>query len=133
MRLCIFGSRNIDDEKAFEILLSETIKLNPQSIVTSGDARGVCKLGIMVSKKLSLPCKLHYLNNAKYAQGKYDHRSRDVLAETDFILFLHDGLTKGTKNEIKLAEKMNIPYKYITYKVEDFSFTSNFQLNMFED
>ena len=133
MRLCIFGSRNIDSESAFNILIEETKKLNPESIVTSGDARGVCKLAIMVSKKLSLPCKLHYLNQAKYARGKYDHRSREVLSESDFVLFLHDGFTTGTKNEIKLAEKMNIPYKYINYVQQDFSFDSKFQLDMFED
>ena len=29
------------------------------------------------------------------------------------MLFIHDGESKGTKNELAIAKKMNKPYEYI--------------------
>ena len=112
MKLCFFGSRNLYNDFCKQIIIKEIEILKPDFIITSGDANGICKLAIDTAKQLPIPVELHFLNNAKYAAGMYEHRSKHILQRTDFIIFIHDGKSQGTKNEIKIADKMNIKYKY---------------------
>jgi uncharacterized phage-like protein YoqJ len=39
-------------------------------------------------------------------------RSKAILEHADFVVLIHDGKSKGTSNELKMIEKMGIPYKY---------------------
>jgi hypothetical protein len=117
--LCIFGSRNLTGGKIYSIIKDRIEKINPDLVITSGDARGVCAEAIKVCRDIAKPIQLSFLNNKKYAQGMYDHRSKEVLSKSDYIIFIHDGQTKGTKNEIKLADKMGIKYEYILEGIEE--------------
>jgi len=118
MRLCIFGTRSFYDNQEASRIIDEEIKnLNPSMIITAGDADGICRLAIEKAKLHSIPCELHFLNRLKYAQGMYHHRSLEVIQSSDFVLFIHNGESKGTKNEIELAKKIGKACKY--YKIND--------------
>ena len=133
MKLCIFGSRNLKSKTCFETILEEISLLSDiEFISTSGDADGICHLAILAAKKNSIPLHLHFLNR-KFAKGKYAIRSKSVLNEIDYVLFFHDGITTGTKNEIKICEKLNIKYKYILYKGNDLNdWDDDFKLSEYE-
>ena len=118
IKLCVFGTRGFyDNPEASKILDDEIQNIKPDIILTAGDADGVCRLAIDKAKKFSIPCELHFLNEKRYAAGKYEHRSIEVLKNSNYVLFIHDGISKGTLNEIALAEKLGIEYKY--YKIEN--------------
>jgi len=36
----------------------------------------------------------------------------DQNKDSDRAVFIHDGKSKGTSNEVKLADKMGVPYTY---------------------
>jgi hypothetical protein len=119
-KLCIFGTRTFyKNSKAAAIIDAEIDKLKPEMIITAGDADGICKLAIDKAKEHSIPVELHFLNGTKYAAGMYDHRSRDILARADHVLFIHDGVSKGTRNEINQAEKIGLSTTYYKINADD--------------
>lgn len=107
MKMSAHGSRTLDDERVKIILLEEITKNGVEEIVTHGEPDGVCGVARKLCREKAIPLKLHFLN-FKYLRGAFEHRSKAVLKDSDLALFIHDGKSKGTSNELKLAEKMDI-------------------------
>lgn len=113
--LSFHGSRSLKDERVKVIILEEIEKHKPTTIVTHAEPGGVCETTRNVCKEKAIPLKVHFLN-FKYLRGAFEHRSKDVLDDSDFSVFIHDGKSKGTSNEMKLARKFNKPHSY--YELE---------------
>jgi hypothetical protein len=122
-RVVIFGSRSIYSEVAKKIILDELDELNPGLIITSGETRGVCEMVREIAKELAVPLELHWLNRDKYAGGIFEHRAKECLTNADYCILIHDGVSKGTLGEYKLAQKMGIRHKYIILKNKSMEFT----------
>ncbi len=114
-RLGIHGSRTLDDERVKIIILEEIGTHNPTMIVTHAEPGGVCEVAKKVCKALAIPLKVHFLN-FKYLRGAFEHRSIDVIRDSDHSIFIHDGQSKGTMNELALAKKMKAPHTF--YELE---------------
>ena len=71
--------------------------------------------------------KLHFLN-FKYLRGAFEHRSRDVLKDGDRAIFIHDGKSKGTANEVRLAKKMGVPYAYHELEPTEYKRSVGFEI-----
>ena len=108
----MFGSRTLYGTEVAKCILETVLKCNPEILVTAGQADGVCSVAREVARVLPIPLELHYLDLARNA-GKYHHRSVAVLTGADHVLIIHDGVSRGTKNEMALAKKMGIPMTYI--------------------
>ena len=113
MRLAVFGSRSLSgSEVALEI--RQTISdLQVDAIVTAGEPDGVCATAQEVARAVPLPLTLHFLD-FHHLRGAFDHRSRAIIADSDFVLLVHDGVSKGTANEYKLVQKLQKPHRYVT-------------------
>ena len=111
-RLAFCGSRPLKCQKTKDLILREIDNHQASTIITHGEPDGVCRKAIEVSRQNGYSLKLHHLKPKKRAAGKYEHRSIAVLNDCDFCVFLHDGKSKGTRNELELARKMGIPYSY---------------------
>lgn len=111
MRLSVHGSRTLKDERVKILLMEEIDQYKITEIVTHAEPEGVCQIARDLCKEKAIPLKLHFLN-FKYLRGAFEHRSKDVLNDADRAIFIHDGKSKGTSNEVQLAKKMNIPYSY---------------------
>lgn len=61
---------------------------------------------------MAIPLEVHFLN-FKYLRGAFEHRSRDVIKQAEYILLIHDGKSKGTANEYKLVLKSGKPHQYL--------------------
>jgi len=109
--LSIHGSRTLTDERIKIIILEEIEKHNPTTIVTHAEPGGVCEVARELCREKAIPLKLHFLN-FQYLRGAFEHRSRDVLLDSDHSVFIHDGKSKGCANELKLAKKMGLLYSY---------------------
>ena len=107
-RLFIHGSRTLKDERVKIIILEEIEKHKPTVIVTHAEPDGVCGVARGLCRELAIPLKVHFLN-FKYLRGAFEHRSRDIMNDSDHGVFIHDGKSKGTSNELKMAEKMKLP------------------------
>ncbi|NOZ67992.1 MAG: hypothetical protein GXP46_01785 [Deferribacteres bacterium] len=120
MKVVIFGSRTLISQKYKENIKKEIEALGIERIKelrTSGGIKGICHLAIEAARDLYLPIKL-YWPNPKYRQGMFHRRSVQILTGADFCLLFHDGKSKGTLNELNLAKKMGIPFKYFFMKID---------------
>lgn len=109
--LSFHGSRTLKDERVKIIILEEIETHKPTTIVTHAEPGGVCEIARHICKEKAIPLKVHFLN-FKYLRGAFHNRSKDVLNDSDFSVFIHDGESKGTLNEMKLAKKFNKSYTY---------------------
>ena len=117
-RLAVFGSRTLTGEAVASTIFNHIKKSNAGIIVTAAKPTGVCEVARQVAAAVGIPLRLHFLDNAKYAAGKYEARSLEVLLHCDHCLFIHDGKSSGTAGELKLAIKYGVPHTYITMEDE---------------
>jgi len=127
MRLSFHGSRGLSDERVQILILEAIDKYQPNGIVTHAEPDGVCGLARRIAKELAIPLTVHYLN-FKYRRGAFEHRSIDVLKDSDRAVFIHDGTSKGTSNEVKLAVKYGIPHDYHVVKPSPHASSVGFEI-----
>lgn len=125
--LCFHGSRSLKDERVKIIILEMIEKYKPTTILTSAEPGGVCEIARQVAKEQAIPLKVYFLN-FKYLKGAFEHRSKDTLLDTDYVVFIHDGESKGTMNELKLAKKLNIPYLYYKLDKAEYEYSIGFDI-----
>lgn len=116
MNLAFFGSRTLTGSVVKNVIITAVHDLKADVIVTAGEPSGVCEAAREIAKELSIPLKLHFLKSKERAAGKYHWRSVAVLRDCQHCVFIHDGKSVGTKNEMKLAKKMGVPYSYLVRK-----------------
>lgn len=107
-RLAVCGSRTLADERV-KIILLEEIAAGATEIVTHAEPEGVCATARELCREKAIPPKLHFLN-FRYLRGAFEHRSRDVFRDCDRCVFIWDGVSKGTHNELKMCRRMGIPH-----------------------
>jgi hypothetical protein len=110
-KIGVFGSRSLKDERIKTIILEKIIELKPTLILTCQEPQGVSEVAQRVCKDYGYPLQLHFLN-MQYLRGAFEQRSKEIIAEADFFIILHDGESKGTSNEKKLVEKSGKPFHY---------------------
>ena len=118
-KLIIFGSRSLRGNKVAEIIKTTLQKKKINEVITSGGIRGVCLEAQKVCQRLAMPVKLIFPDFTKYARGAFSMRSKAIITEGDMALVIHDGISKGTANELKLLEKTGIKYEYYTMQPEE--------------
>lgn len=126
--LSFHGSRTLKDERVRIIVLEEIRRHTPPYIVTHAEPQGVCEVVREICRAYGIPLKLHFLN-FKYLRGAFEQRSKAVLAEGGHAVFIHDGKSKGTSNEIKLAKKMGIACTVHTLEVTRFKSSVGFEID----
>jgi len=107
----VFGSRTLKDGRIKTIILEKIKELNATMILTCQEPQGVSEVAQRVCKDYGYPLQLHFLN-MQYLRGAFEQRSKEIIAEADFFIILHDGESKGTANEKKLVEKSGKPFYY---------------------
>ncbi|WP_319408789.1 hypothetical protein [uncultured Desulfosarcina sp.] len=127
MKLSVHGSRTLNDERVKILLMEEIETYGITEIVTHAEPEGVCKVARDLCKEKAIPLKLHFLN-FKYLRGAFEHRSLDVLNDGDRAIFIHDGRSKGTANELILAKKMNVPYTFHELEKTEYKSSVGFEI-----
>ena len=130
MKIGIFGSRTLRDERVKILILEKIEELNVTKILTCQEAQGVSEVAQRVAKEKGLPLQLHFLN-FRYLRGAFEHRSKEIIKESDYFMIIHDGISKGTSNEFELVKKSNKPYSYD--KLENTPFERSVGFNIQED
>jgi hypothetical protein len=114
MRLGVFGSRSIQDERVCNIL-GEFLNERPSfdTIVTAAEPAGVCALAQDYAKRNYMVLEVHFWNAEKRAAGAHEHRSKEVILASDFMLLIHDGESQGTLNELEQVKKLGRKFHYV--------------------
>ena len=127
-KLSIHGSRKLKDERVKVIILEEIEKHKPTTIVTHAEPDGVCEIARQVCKEKAIPLKLHFLN-FRYLRGAFEHRSKEVFNDSDYCIFIHDGISKGCSNELELCKKLGLPYKYYKLDRTEYKHSVGFEID----
>ena len=109
--LTIFGSRSLSGVKVYNLISTIVEEYKPTIIITSAKIKGVCEVVRNFCEEKSLPL-LVYFADPKYHKGMYKHRSDAMIANSDYVLLIHDGESKGTANELAMVKKTGIPHSY---------------------
>ncbi len=125
--LGIFGSRSLNDERVKILILDAIAQWQPAYLVTTQEPQGVCEVAQRVAKETAIPLILHFLN-FRYLRGAFEHRSKEVVKECSHFLLIHDGVSKGTANELKLVKKSGKPYLYEILKVTPYQRSVGFNI-----
>jgi len=107
----VFGSRSLKDERVKILMLEAIQKWQPQYISTCQEPQGVSEVAQRVCKELGIPLILHFLN-FRYLRGAFEHRAKEIIRESTHFLCIHDGVSVGTANELKMVKKTGKPYIY---------------------
>tara|TARA_Y100000310_G_C20140579_1_gene560080 strand:+ start:58 stop:540 length:483 start_codon:yes stop_codon:yes gene_type:complete len=110
-KIGVFGSRALKDERVETIILEKIKELNATKIITCQEPQGVSEVAQRICKSYGFPLQLHFLN-MQYLRGAFEQRSKEIIAESDYFIIIHDGESKGTANEKKLVEKSGKPFYY---------------------
>jgi hypothetical protein len=109
----IFGSRSLFDEMV-RIEINEYLHKNPHIavIVTCQEPRGVSEVAQRVARDTLYQLEVHFLNPHK-ARGAFHERAKRIVESADEFLIIHDGVSKGTANELEIVKKSGKKYKYV--------------------
>ena len=134
-RVMICGSRSFNDfllleEQVIKVLKTRHIVRSTHNIIIiCGDAKGADTLGEQFAQKYGLqvehypalwndltkePCKVKYNKYGKpynYLAGF--NRNKDMVLASDLIVMFHDGVSRGTVDDLELCKKYQKDYEYI--------------------
>jgi hypothetical protein len=107
----VFGSRSLKDERVKIIMLEAIQKWQPTYISTCQEPQGVSEVAQRVAKELGIALILHFLN-FRYLRGAFEHRAKEIIRESTHFVCIHDGVSVGTANELKMVKKTGRPFVY---------------------
>jgi hypothetical protein len=133
LKLAFQGSRSLKNRKGevLKIIEAEIKKHKPEIIITSGEPDGVCRIAQLYCRQNKITLKLYYASFRKHARGAWHHRSKAIIGEADYIIFIHDGKSRGTRNELKMAIKFGKLYKY--YRLDNMGHKQNDEAEIEKD
>ncbi len=106
MRTIIAGSRNITDW----VLLEETIAACgwTPSVVISGGARGIDRLGEIWAECHKVPCEKYLADWNLHGKAAGYKRNEEMAAVAEALLAIWDGNSRGTKHMIDIATRKGL-------------------------
>lgn len=135
-RVMICGSRTFNDydmlkRTVLQALEKRYINDVTDIIIVSGCASGADKLGERFAKENGCEIELYpalwndlsqepcEIKINKYGK-RYNclaglNRNKDMVIASDLIIMLHDGVSKGTLDDLRLCKKYNKDFEYIKF------------------
>lgn len=113
--LGVHGTRDLYDDRIRLKLLEIIKEHNINKIVTHAEPHGVCEIARKLAQEEGLVLELHFLD-IKKGRGMFSHRSLGVIQNSDYTAVFHDGVSKGTSNEVKLLKKLNKDFEYYVFE-----------------
>jgi len=114
MKIAVVGSRSFDDYD----LLVDTLSDFDISEIVSGGASGADSLAEKYAKLFLIPTNIIKPNWSLYGKAAGMIRNTDIVKSSDHVVAFWDGVSKGTANSIKTANKLNVPTTIIRFKNE---------------
>lgn len=111
MRLAIIGSRSFNNYDLFEKTIFKNYKIENIKEIISGGVEGTDSLAEQFAIKYSIPMSIFIPDWDLYGEygeyGDYAVYMRNILIidSSDEVIAFWDGISKGTKHSIELANK----------------------------
>jgi len=114
-RIIIAGGRDFND---IELLLNSILPIlngDTNVEIVSGGANGADRLGEQFAESFELPISKFPANWNKHGKAAGPIRNLEMAKYSDELIVFWDGKSKGTKNMIDTASKLNLVVHIITY------------------
>lgn len=112
MNVAVIGSRSF---KNFE-LLKNTLSKIEISLIISGGADGADSLAERYAREQSIPTKIFLPDWKKYGKSAGMIRNTDIINEADIVVAFWDKSSKGTKDSIDKANKLDKKLILVTFE-----------------
>jgi hypothetical protein len=103
MKVAVIGSRSFNDYE----LLRQTLSKLEITLVVSGGAKGADSLGEEYANANKIPTKIFLPDWDKYGKSAGMLRNSDIINEAEIVVAFWDGESKGCKDAIAKANKLN--------------------------
>lgn len=113
MKIAIVGSRKFQSP---QLVYSYVSNLENGSIIVSGGATGVDTWAEVAAELNGFEVIVFKPEWDKYGKSAGFFRNELIVKECDRLVAFWDGVSKGTKHSIGLAEKAGKPVEVITYE-----------------
>lgn len=113
MKAAIIGSRSFNN---YDLVLETLLEYeNTITLIVSGGAKGADTLGERWAKEKNKEVLIFYPEWDKYGKSAGFRRNKDIIENSDIVFAFWDGVSKGTKSSIDLANKLNKELKIIKW------------------
>ncbi len=118
IKLAVVGSRSITDSQVVEHGIQRILDLGIViSVIVSGGCSGPDTLGANWAEQHNIPCDIYLPDWDKYGMRAGFVRNEDIVKNSDMVLAIWDGKSKGTEDSMNHARILGKPL--ITVYPED--------------
>ena len=116
MNIAIVGGRDFSDYTLLKERLSRYISIYgvPENIVLGG-AKGADTLAAQFATEMDIPLLVFKPDYQKYGRGATLVRNTQIIENADVVFAFWDGKSKGTKDSITKAKKLQKELYIISY------------------
>jgi hypothetical protein len=115
-KLVVAGGRRFGNYVMVKKWLDKVLKIHPNLVIVSGNAKGADSLGERWADENNLPCEKYPADWNKHGKRAGYIRNTEMAEIADAVIVFWDGSSKGTANMVKIAKELNIPVKVVRYK-----------------
>ena len=119
MKIIVAGGRDFINKSIAFTVLDSIVK--DDDVIISGHARGADTLGEFYAKEHGLKMELYPAEWDKYGRSAGPIRNRQMAEAADALIAFWDGKSRGTKNMIETAKKLNLHVDVFTYEGEKYA------------
>lgn len=109
LKLAVIGSRTFNDYALVEQILDSLQQPQPIGEIISGGASGADTLAARYAAHHQIPVHIFTPNYKLYKQGAPLRRNLTIVESCDTVLAFWDGKSKGTKNALDHALRLQKP------------------------
>lgn len=116
MKVIVAGGRKFNNYNLLKTTLNNILSNKTDIEIVSGTANGADKLGERYAEQYNYHIKKFPAEWDKYGKSAGYIRNEEMAKYADALVAYWDGISKGTRHMIDLAEKHNLKVRVIRYK-----------------
>ncbi|GAA4879349.1 hypothetical protein GCM10023310_69380 [Paenibacillus vulneris] len=114
-KVIVAGSRSFNDYELLKEKLDALLMNKTDIIIVSGAARGADKLGERYAHEKGYSVSSHPADWDQYGKSAGYIRNEEMAKESDALVAFWDGISRGTKHMIDLANKHGLMVRVVRY------------------
>jgi len=121
--LAIVGSRIFENYPEFLVIMDtylQIARIEKIDKIVSGGANGVDTLAERYARENNIPVQIFHADWDKYGKAAGMIRNKSIWKNANYGLAIWDGISRGTKNSIEIAEKSGIPIIVFDFEQKDY-------------
>lgn len=116
MKVIVAGSRDFSDYDLMKKKLDTLLSCQAgEVVIVSGSAKGADKLGEKYAQERGYKISSHPADWVRLGKSAGYIRNEEMAKEADALIAFWDGMSRGTKHMIDLAEKYKLQIRVIRY------------------